>query len=112
MNIAVERAINCISERYSVPLSLADSARVFKDATGVAPGQCLSAVRISFTSHFANSVAMADGAEPEPWNQRGLLGLAASQAVGGSAGTPGSARSRCRKLPGARHRAVGPDETL
>jgi AraC-like DNA-binding protein len=57
MNSAVERAINCIWERYGEPLSLADIAqsailsrfhfsRLFKDATGVPPGRFLSAVRI------------------------------------------------------------------
>jgi AraC family transcriptional regulator len=57
MNSAVERAIGCIWERYSEPLSLAEIAkaailsrfhfsRVFKEATGVSPGRFLSAVRI------------------------------------------------------------------
>jgi AraC family transcriptional regulator len=57
MNSAVERAINCIWERYDEPLSLSDLAcsailsrfhfsRIFKEATGVSPGRFLSAVRI------------------------------------------------------------------
>jgi AraC family transcriptional regulator len=57
MNSAVERAVTCIWERYSEPLSLTDIARsamfsrfhftrIFKDATGVPPGRFLSAVRI------------------------------------------------------------------
>jgi AraC family transcriptional regulator len=57
MDSAVERAITCIWERYSEPLSLTDIARsailsrfhftrLFKDATGVPPGRFLSAVRI------------------------------------------------------------------
>jgi AraC family transcriptional regulator len=57
MNSAVERAIECICERYSEPLSLADVARsailsrfhfsrLFRDTTGVTPGRFLSAVRI------------------------------------------------------------------
>jgi AraC family transcriptional regulator len=57
MNSAVERAINCIWERYNEPLSLSDIAcsailsrfhfsRIFKEATGVSPGRFLSAVRI------------------------------------------------------------------
>src|SRR6266705_7131655 len=57
MNSTVERAIKCICERYSEPLSLADVAnsailsrfhfsRIFRDATGVTPGRFLSAVRI------------------------------------------------------------------
>lgn len=97
MSSAVERAVNCIWERYSDPLSLADLARsatlsrfhfarVFKDTTGVSPGQFLAAVRIyqakrmllitsmsvagvssavgygslgSFTSHFTDSVGLS-----------------------------------------------------
>jgi AraC family transcriptional regulator len=53
----VEQAINCMWERYSEPLSLADIARsailsrfhfarVFKAETGLSPGQFLAAVRI------------------------------------------------------------------
>jgi AraC-like DNA-binding protein len=97
MSSAVERAVNCIWERYSDPLSLADLARsatlsrfhfarLFKDTTGVSPGQFLAAVRIyqakrmllissmsvagvssavgygslgSFTSHFTDSVGFS-----------------------------------------------------
>lgn len=57
MNSAVERAISCMWNRYSEPLSLHDIAqsailsrfhfsRIFKAATGVSPGRYLSAVRI------------------------------------------------------------------
>lgn len=57
MNSAVDRAVNCIWERYSDPLSLADLAhsallsrfhfaRLFKEQIGVPPGQFLAAVRI------------------------------------------------------------------
>jgi AraC family transcriptional regulator len=57
MNSAVDRAVNCIWERYSDPLSLADLAqsallsrfhfaRIFKEQIGVPPGQFLAAVRI------------------------------------------------------------------
>jgi AraC family transcriptional regulator len=97
MNSAVDRAVHCIWERYSDPLSLADMAqsawlsrfhfaRVFKEQTGVSPGQFLAAVRIyqakrmlllssmsvagvssavgygslgSFTSHFTDSVGIS-----------------------------------------------------
>jgi AraC family transcriptional regulator len=97
MNSAVVRAATCIWERYSDPLSLADMARsamlsrfhfarLFKEQTGVPPGQFLAAVRIyqakcllagssmsvagvcaavgygslgSFTSHFTDSVGIA-----------------------------------------------------
>jgi AraC family transcriptional regulator len=57
MNSAVDQAVNCIWERYSDPLSLADMAqsamlgrfhfaRAFKEQTGVSPGRFLDAVRI------------------------------------------------------------------
>ncbi|MGD0066355.1 MAG: AraC family transcriptional regulator [Streptosporangiaceae bacterium] len=97
MNSAVDRAVHCIWERYSDPLSLADMAhsallsrfhfaRIFKEQTGVSPGQFLAAVRIyqakrmllhssmsvagvssavgygslgSFTSHFTDSVGIS-----------------------------------------------------
>ncbi len=97
MNSAVDRAISCIWQRYSEPISLTDIAqsallsrfhfaRVFKERTGVSPGQFLAAVRIyqakrmlltssmgvaavsasvgysslgSFTSHFTDSVGIS-----------------------------------------------------
>jgi AraC family transcriptional regulator len=97
MNSAVDRAVNYIWERYSDSLSLADMAhsallsrfhfaRIFKEQTGVSPGQFLAAVRIyqakrlllvssmsvagvssavgygslvSFTSHFTDSVGIS-----------------------------------------------------
>jgi AraC family transcriptional regulator len=57
MNSAVDRAVTCIWERYSDPLSLADMAqsamlsrfqfaRVFREQTGVSPARFLAAVRI------------------------------------------------------------------
>jgi AraC family transcriptional regulator len=57
MNGAVDQAVNCIWERYSDPLSLADMAQsamlgrfhfahVFKEQTGISPGRFLAAVRI------------------------------------------------------------------
>lgn len=57
MKSAVDRAVDCIWERYGDPLSLADMARsamlsrfhfsrVFEKQTGVAPGRFLAAVRI------------------------------------------------------------------
>ena len=97
MNSAVVHGVTCIWERYSDPLSLADIARsamlsrfhfarLFKEQTGVSPGQFLAAVRIyqakrmlavtsmsvagvsaavgygslgSFTSHFTDSVGIS-----------------------------------------------------
>jgi AraC family transcriptional regulator len=99
MNSAVERAIRFICERYSEPLSLDDIAgsaimsrfhfcRIFANATGVAPGRFLSAIRIyeakrmllntamnvtditfavgfnslgSFSNHFTDSVGISPG---------------------------------------------------
>jgi AraC family transcriptional regulator len=63
---AVERAVTYMWDQYDEPLSLADIARsatlsrfhfsrVFKDATGVTPGQFLAAVRI----HQAKSMLAA-----------------------------------------------------
>ncbi|TNY36132.1 helix-turn-helix domain-containing protein [Thermomonospora catenispora] len=57
MDKAVERAIQCIWERYSEPLTLTDIAesallsrfyfaRLFKEETGLTPGRFLAAVRI------------------------------------------------------------------
>jgi AraC-like DNA-binding protein len=57
MDNAVERAIECIWERYSEPLSLTEIAesallsrfyfaRLFRDATGITPGRFLAAIRI------------------------------------------------------------------
>jgi AraC family transcriptional regulator len=73
MNTAVERAIACMWERYSEPLSLTDIARsailsrfhfarVFKSTTGVSPGQFLSAVRIYQAKRMllATSASVAD----------------------------------------------------
>jgi AraC family transcriptional regulator len=63
MNSAVDRAVSCIWERYSDPLSLADMARcamlsrfhfarVFERQTGVSPGRFLAAVRIYRAKHM------------------------------------------------------------
>ena len=57
MNSAVDQAVNCMWQRYSDPLSLADMAhsamlsrfhfaRAFKEQTGVSPGRFLAAIRI------------------------------------------------------------------
>src|SRR5579859_1212160 len=57
MDNAVEKAIECIWERYSEPLSLTEIAesallsrfyfaRLFRDATGITPGRFLAAIRI------------------------------------------------------------------
>jgi AraC family transcriptional regulator len=91
MDKAVERAVECIWERYSEPLSLTEIAgsallsrfyfaRLFRDATGITPGRFLAAVRIhqakrlllstsdnitdslgSFTNYFTASVGVSPG---------------------------------------------------
>jgi AraC family transcriptional regulator len=105
MNSAVDRAVNCIWQRYHDPLSLTDIAgsamlsrfhfaRVFKQETGVSPGQFLAAVRIyqakrmlivssmsvagvssavgygslgSFTTHFTDSVGLSPSRFRRTW---------------------------------------------
>ena len=69
MDKAVERAIKCIWERYSEPLShteIAQSAllsrfyfaRIFRNATGVTPGRFLAAVRIYQAKRMLLSTSM------------------------------------------------------
>jgi AraC family transcriptional regulator len=69
MDKAVERAIECIWERYSDPLSLTDIAksallsrfhfaRVFRNAVGVTPGRYLAAVRIYHAKRLLLSTPM------------------------------------------------------
>ena len=69
MDKAVERAIMCIWERYSEPLSLTEIAksallsrfyfaRTFRDATGVTPGRFLAAVRIHQAKRMLVSTSM------------------------------------------------------
>lgn len=70
MDEAVERAIGCIWERYSEPLSLAEIAesallsrfyfaRMFRDTTGVTPGRFLAAVRIYQAKNLLLSTSMS-----------------------------------------------------
>jgi len=113
MDSAVDRAVNCIWQRYCDPLSLADIAgsamlsrfhfaRVFKQQTGVSPGQFLAAVRIyqakrmlivspmsvagvscavgygslgSFTTHFTDSVGISPGRFRRTGQQAALSGV-------------------------------------
>lgn len=69
MDKAVERAIECIWERYSDPLSLAEIAgsallsrfyfaRLFREATGITPGRFLAAVRIYQAKRLLQSTSM------------------------------------------------------
>jgi AraC-like DNA-binding protein len=70
MDNAVERAIECIWERYSEPLSLAEIAesallsrfyfvRLFRDATGITPGRFLAAIRIHQAKRLLLSTSMS-----------------------------------------------------
>jgi AraC family transcriptional regulator len=70
MDDAIERAIECIWERYSEPLSLtqiAESAllsrfyfaRLFREATGVTPGRFLAAIRIHQAKRLLLSTPMS-----------------------------------------------------
>ena len=70
MDNAIERAIECIWERYSEPLSLtkiAESAllsrfyfaRLFRDATGITPGRFLAAIRIHQAKRLLLSTSMS-----------------------------------------------------
>jgi AraC family transcriptional regulator len=70
MNSAVDRAVDCIWERYGDPLSLADMAqsamlsrfhfaRIFKEQVGVSPGQFLAAVRIYQAKRMLISTSMS-----------------------------------------------------
>jgi AraC family transcriptional regulator len=70
MDDAIERAIECIWERYSEPLSLtqiAESAllsrfyfaRLFRDATGITPGRFLAATRIHQAKRLLLSTPMS-----------------------------------------------------
>ncbi len=70
MDKAVERAIECIWERYSEPLSLTQIAqsallsrfyfaRLFRDATGITPGRFLAAVRIHQAKRLLLNTSMS-----------------------------------------------------
>jgi AraC family transcriptional regulator len=66
----VERAIECIWERYGEPLSLAEIAesvrlsrfyfaRLFRDTTGITPGRFLAAIRIYHAKRLLLSTSMS-----------------------------------------------------
>lgn len=70
MDSAVERAIECIWERYSEPLSLAEIAesallsrfyfaRVFRDSTGITPCRFLAAIRIHQAKRLILTTSMS-----------------------------------------------------
>ncbi|MFF1626205.1 helix-turn-helix domain-containing protein [Streptomyces sp. NPDC058272] len=70
MDTAVERAIECIRERYGEPLTLTEIAesallsrfyftRLFKEETGLTPGRFLAAVRIYQAKRLIESTSMS-----------------------------------------------------
>lgn len=70
MDNAIERALECIWERYSQPLSLTEIAesallsrfyfaRLFRDATGITPGRFLAAIRIHQAKRLLLSSSMS-----------------------------------------------------
>jgi AraC family transcriptional regulator len=70
MDKAVERAVECIWERYGEPLSLAEIAgsallsrfyfvRLFREVTGITPGRFLAAVRIYQAKRLLLSTSMS-----------------------------------------------------
>ena len=70
MDNAIERALECIWERYSQPLSLTEIAesavlsrfyfaRMFRDTTGITPGRFLAAIRIHQAKRLLLSTSMS-----------------------------------------------------
>ncbi|MFJ9821210.1 helix-turn-helix transcriptional regulator [Streptomyces sp. NPDC101151] len=99
MDNPVERAIECIWERYSEPLSLteiADSAllsrfyfaRLFKDTTGVTPGRFLAAIRIHEAKRLllSTSMSIADISSAVGYNSLGSFTNYFTSSVGVSPG--------------------------
>jgi AraC-like DNA-binding protein len=106
---AVERAINYMWERYSEPLSLADIARsatlsrfhfsrLFKETTGVSPGQFLTAVRIHQAKRMlvATSMSVADVSAAVGYSSLGSFTNRFTDSVGIS---PGRFRGPARTSP-------------
>src|SRR6188768_50996 len=69
MDNAIDRAIECLWERYSEPLSLTEIAksaglsrfyfaRQFRDAIGITPGRFLAAIRIHQAKCLLQSTSM------------------------------------------------------
>ncbi|WP_326590546.1 AraC family transcriptional regulator [Streptomyces sp. NBC_01294] len=70
MDTAVERAIECIRERYGEPLTLTEIAesallsrfyfaRLFKEETGLTPGRFLAAIRIYHAKRLIETTSMS-----------------------------------------------------
>jgi len=69
MDNAVDKAVECIWERYSEPLTLTEIAesallsrfyfaRLFRDVTGITPGRFLAAIRIHEAKRLLLSTPM------------------------------------------------------
>ncbi|HEX3962379.1 MAG TPA: AraC family transcriptional regulator [Trebonia sp.] len=99
MDRAVEKAIECIWERYSEPLSLAEIAesvllsrfyfaRLFRDATGITPGRFLAAIRIHQAKLLllSSSASIADVAAAVGYNSLGSFTNYFTASVGFSPG--------------------------
>jgi AraC family transcriptional regulator len=104
---AVEQAIRYMRERYSEPLSLSDIARsatlsrshflrVFKEATGVTPGQYLTAVRIHEAKRMvvATTMSVSDVSLAVGYNSLGSFTKRFTHTVGVS---PGKFRGLARQ---------------
>src|SRR5258708_18190000 len=70
MDNAIERAVECIWDRYSEPLTLTEIAesallsrfyfaRLFRDTTGITPGRFLAAIRIHQAKRLLVSTSMS-----------------------------------------------------
>jgi AraC family transcriptional regulator len=95
MKSAVDRAVDCIWERYGDPLSLADMARsaslsrfhftrVFEKETGVSPGRFLAAVRIYQAKRLllVSSMSVAEVSSAVGYNSPGSFTSHFTDSVG------------------------------
>jgi AraC-like DNA-binding protein len=109
MENAVEKAIECLWERYSEPLTLTEIAesallsrfyfaRLFRDATGVTPGRFLAAIRIHQAKRLllSTSMSIADVSLAVGYNSLGSFTNYFTTSVGVSPG-------RFRRLSRAGH---------
>ncbi len=106
MDNAVDKAIECIWERYSEPLTLTEIAesallsrfyfaRLFRDVTGITPGRFLAAIRIHEAKRLllSTSMSIADISFAVGYNSLGSFTNYFTTSVGVS---PGRFRRRSR----------------
>jgi AraC family transcriptional regulator len=97
MDDAVDRAIECIWQRYSEPLSLTEIAlplsrsyfaRLFRDTTGITPGRFLAAIRISQAKRLllSTSTSVTDISFAVGYNSLGSFSNCFTASVGVSPG--------------------------